>query len=177
MTASSQAEPEVSPQPAWLAALHRYGGFLVAPRKTLAVAPGDGHRDGLWLGVLYLVGTSIYPLAEAAATLVALHNLGALIGVFSILGRALLVPILVVVAAEVLLGPGRAHRRGLALVPLVLMGTLLHAGRQVGMRPPGGELAWTIAAAFVGASLLWWAKSSIEPRREDEDAGGKGGRA
>lgn len=169
MTASSQAEPEVTPQPAWLAALHRYGGFLIAPRKVLGgLSPGDGHRDGLWLGVLYLVGTSIYPLAEALATLVAVRNLGGLVAVFSILGRALLVPILVVVAAEVLLGPGRAHRRGLALVPLVVAGTLVHAARQVGLRPPGAELAWTIAAAVAGVWLLWWAKPSIEPRRDDD---------
>ena len=38
-----------------VSALRRYGGILVRPRATAqGLAPDEGARDGLWLGLLYL---------------------------------------------------------------------------------------------------------------------------
>ena len=102
--------------------LSRTGGVLVTPRRAVAsLAPGEGMRDGLWLGLLYLVGGHLYPVIEALATLVAVRNWGGVMVVFSSLG-VLLAPILASILAETILGAERGTLRGLCLAPLVLVG-------------------------------------------------------
>ena len=116
--------------------------------------------------MLYLLGTGIYPLAESIATLLAVGNLGGLVGIGSVLGRALIAPILVLVAAETVLGRSRARLRGVALVPLVLVGTVMHALSQTGHRVPGPDWAWTLATAIVGVVLVVWIKPVVVPEEE-----------
>lgn len=130
------------------------------------VGPGQGHRDGLWLSLLYLLGTAVYPLTESIATLVAVRNLGGLVGIGSVLGRALIAPILVLVAAETVLGRSRARLRGVALVPLVVVGTVMHSLSQMGHRVSGPDWAWTLAAAAVGVVLVMWIKPVVVPEEE-----------
>ena len=50
-------------------ALWRWGGMLIAPRRHVAQLDLDeGQRDGLTLGLLYLLGTSVLPMTESLAT-------------------------------------------------------------------------------------------------------------
>ncbi len=145
-------------------ALARYGGALVAPRATVAASgPEEGLRDGIWLSLLYLAVTSVYPVAEGFANWWATRNLGGIVMILSAFGRALIVPIVALVAVETILGQGRAHRRGLALVPMVVV---VLAMRQVPWRATVGvpylpELLAMLAA--VGWTL--WVRRSI-PEQE-----------
>jgi hypothetical protein len=144
-------------------ALVRWGGILVQPRATVrALGTDEGARDGWWLGALYLVGTSAYALAEALATLVAVRNLGGVLAVAMVLGRGLLPPILVLVVAETVLGRARAHRRGLALVPLVVVGAATHAARQLGHAAIDPVMA-AVVAGLLGVGLVWWVRAAVEP--------------
>ena len=145
-------------------ALARFGGALVAPRATVAAAgPDEGLRDGIWLSLLYLIVTSVYPVAEGFANLSATRNLGGVLMILSAFGRALIVPIVALVAAETILGQGRAHRRGLALVPMVV---IVLAMRQVPWRATVG-FAYLPELLAMLAAIGWtlWVKSSV-PEQE-----------
>ena len=77
---------------------------MVAPRRTVgALGPDEGTRDGLALGSLYVIGTSIYPMTVAIATVV---STGSLVALASGVARVLLTPIVVLVLVETLLGSG-----------------------------------------------------------------------
>jgi hypothetical protein len=152
-----------------LSALARWGGVLVAPRTTVAALPEqEGQRDGLWLGLLYVVGTSLYQLAEGVATLYAVRNYSGLLAVASILGRALLAPILTLVVAETILGKERSHRRGLSLVPLVVVGSVVHMARQMGHSLPLSELGAAVAGAVLGVGLVAWIRPVVPPEQRGD---------
>lgn len=139
-------------------ALARWGGALIAPRRTVAaLSAEDGARDGLVLGTLYVIGTALYPMTETLATVISTHSLVALA---SGVARVLLTPIVVLVLVETLLGGDRSHRGGLFLLPLVVAGTLAHVLATFEV--------WTVPALwpdFVGAAaaagLALWARTSI----------------
>lgn len=147
-------------------ALARFGGALVAPRATVvSLPPQQGRRDGVWLSLLYLGVTSIYPVAEGFANWWATRNLGGILMILSAFGRALILPIVALVASETILGRGRAYRRGLALVPMVLVALVL---RQLPWR---SAIGWPYVPEALGMLVVvgWtlWVRTSVP---EEADA-------
>lgn len=138
--------------------LARWGGALIAPRRTVAALRAeDGARDGLVLGTLYVIGTALYPMTDTLATVISTHSLVALA---SGVARVLLTPIVVLVLVETLLGGDRSHRGGLFLLPLVVLGTLAHmlATFEVLAIP---ALWPDFVGAAAAAGLALWTRTSI----------------
>ena len=100
----------------------RIGGMLLAPRDLLAsLSPETGTRDGAVLLLAYLLGVAVLPIGDAVADFWALRSLAAAPGLLRGLLPAL--PwLLTATALDWLLGPGRAHRVALCLVPLLVLG-------------------------------------------------------
>lgn len=150
---------------AGIGAFARWGGVLIAPRRTVAELSFDeGKRDGLVLGTLYVIGTALYPMTDTIATVISTHSLVALAAGVA---RVLLTPIVVLVLVETLLGGRRSHRGGLFLLPLVVLGTLAHilATFQVVSFPALGPDF--VGAAAAGALALWARKAvPVEPALE-----------
>jgi thiol-disulfide isomerase/thioredoxin len=129
----------------------RVGGILVRPRATVSsLDPDEGRRDGLWLGLLYLIGGHVHPLLEGVATLVAVRNWGGVMRVFSGLG-VLLAPILASIVAETILGPERRQRAGLCLAALVAVSVAAHGAGWLGVALP--VPGWVVAPVGVAASV------------------------
>lgn len=106
-------------------ALRRYGGMVVHPRTTArALRADEGAHDGLWLGLLYLLGMGTLEILRGIATARVTANLSGVLMLLAAVGRVLVVPIVVLVACETVLGRARSHRRGLMLVPLLLTVTV-----------------------------------------------------
>lgn len=150
---------------ALMRALWRYGGILTQPRATAkALRVDEGASDGLWLGGLYLLSVGTYRLMEGLATLLATANLNGLLMFLAALGRVVVVPILVLVACETVLGRDRAYRRGLLLVPMVLISAVAHelAIHGVGIRAYVPE----IIGGLVSVLLAWWVRPQIEAQKE-----------
>jgi hypothetical protein len=148
-----EPSPNTSPKPAMLQALERWGGALVAPRRTVAALDIDaGARDGLVLGALYVVGTSIYPMTAAIASVIATHSIVALL---SGVARVMLTPIVVLVLTETLLGSGRAYRGGVTLLPLVVVATLAHLLVLLQLPSLPGFWPDIVGAAAAAAYALW----------------------
>ncbi|MBV1861008.1 MAG: hypothetical protein KUG77_21505 [Nannocystaceae bacterium] len=146
-------------------ALARWGGVLIAPRRTVAgLAADEGRRDGLVLGTLYVVGTALYPMAETIATVLSTHSLVALAAGVA---RVLLTPIVVLVFVETLLGGARSHRGGLFLLPLVVLGTLAHTLATLEIVSVPALWPDFAGAAAAGVVALWARKSiPVEPAQE-----------
>lgn len=150
-----------------LSALDRLGGYLVAPRRTVAkLAQGVGMRDTLLLGLLYVLGTAVYPVAESVAGLWAMRNLGGVMMVVSSLGRALLIPIVATVIVDTVLGRARAHRDAVGLAPLVVFGVAGHALRQLGVDLPGAAYTPELVGAVFGVAAAAWVRPAVEPMEE-----------
>lgn len=142
--------------------LQRYGGMLVRPRATVAALdPKEGLHDGSWLGLLYLLGGHVHALMEAVATAVAVRNWSGLLVLGSQLGRSLLAPILVLLVAETVLGPGRRHRRGLCLVPLLLVAVASELLSRGGIAPPWPRLGPALVGGLASAGLAAWIRPAI----------------
>lgn len=149
-----------------LRALERWGAVLVAPRRTVAALhPDEGRRDGLILATLFVIGTSLYPMTSAVATVLSTHSLVALA---SGVARVLLTPILVSVLAETLLGGPRSYRGGLCLLPLVVVGTLVHGLALLEVQTLPG--LWPDIVGGVGAAgLALWIRPAVVPERESPE--------
>ncbi len=141
-----------------MGALTRWGGVLVAPRRSVGtLLPAEGRHDAIVLGTLYVLGTSVYPMTVAIATVVSTHSIVALA---SGVARVLLTPIVVLVLVETLLGRGRSHRGGLTLLPLVVIGTLAHVAATLGLPTLPG--LWPDLVGAVGAAgLALWIRRSV----------------
>lgn len=147
-------------------ALARYGGVLMAPRATVgALDPDEGERDGVWMSLLFVGAVGIAGLVAGAADLAATRNLNGLLMLLSALGRSLIVPIVALVGVETILGAARAHRRGLCLVPMVVVAALL---REI---PLSGVLSWAFApdviAIVAAVGMALWIRPAIPPREVD----------
>lgn len=144
--------------------LARYGGILVRPRATVAaLAPRVGAWDEWILVVLYVLGSQVERVAEALASLAALGFGSGILVFASGLGRAVLPPILVSVLVDGLLGRPRGHRRGVFLVPLVLVASLARLAEQHGLRLPGPGFLPELAGAIWCAGLALYARSAVPP--------------
>jgi len=146
-------------------ALSRYGGILVQPRATArALRPDEGVRDGLWLGVLYLLAVGTLDVLRGVATARATANFSGVVMLLAAVGRVLVVPIVVLVACEAVLGRARAHRRGLMLVPLLLVVAAAAelAVHGVGLPKFGPE----IVGAALSVALAWWVRAAVAPQEE-----------
>jgi hypothetical protein len=143
-------------------ALARYGGVLLAPRRTVMALPeGEGARDGIWLGLLFVIAVGLRGLVEGAADLAVTRNFSGVLMLVSSLGRGLLVPIIALVLAQTILGRERAHRSGLCLVPVVLAAAVL---REL---PVASLLPWPYAAEIVlvilAGALAVWIRPAVPP--------------
>lgn len=149
-------------------ALYRYGAILIRPRETAAALdPDEGIRDGLWLGVLFVLGGHVYPLMEAVATAWAVRNYSGALMLGAALGRSLVAPILVLVACETILGPGRGYRRGICLVPLVLVSVAAHLLVRVGVPVPGPTWGPAVVGGVASLALALWIRPSV-PALDEE---------
>jgi L-lactate permease len=150
-----------------LSLLERWGGYLIRPRAHAATLGVDeGRFDAVGLGLLYAIGTSVYPIVEAFAGLLAVHDLGGLLAFATAFGRVVLPPLLVIVAVETVLGSARSHQRAAGLLPLVIVGTAAHAARQLGWALPGGAFAPDLVGGLLGLGLAWWIRDAIRPVEE-----------
>ena len=150
-------------------ALRRYGGVMVAPRQAVArLRRGEGRYDGVILGLLYVFAVGSYDLIEGVAGLVATRDLGGLLMVASAAGRLALPPVLLLVAAETLLGESRAHRRGLALLPLLAVGVVAHELVWLGVKAP--NFAPELLGALGGLLLTWRIRPAVKPDAKPQGA-------
>ncbi|MCH9680382.1 MAG: hypothetical protein K0V04_03025 [Deltaproteobacteria bacterium] len=135
------------------------------PRATVReLGPDEGARDGLWLGGLYLFALGTLEILRGIATARATANLSGVLMMLASVGRVLVVPIVVLVACETILGRARAHRRGLMLVPLVVVAALGHelAVHGYGLRAFVPE----IVGGLLSIALTWRVRGEIEPQQE-----------
>ena len=149
--------------------LERWGGFFVSPGTHAAsLSPHEGRRDALWLGLLYVAGTSLYGLVEAFANLVVVRNMGGVLSVLAEVGRIAIAPILTLVVVETVLGAERSYRRGIGLLPLVVFATVAHAATQMGVDLGLPTYAPEIAGGLLGAGLARWIRPNVAPLEDDQ---------
>ncbi len=148
-----------------LAALRRYGGILVRPRATVAALdPQVGSWDEWVLTALFVLGSQAERMAEAVASVAAIGlGNGALI-LASAAGRAVLPPILVSVLVDALLGRSRGYRRGVVVVPLVLVASAARLASHAGIFMPGPSFMPEAIGAAWCAVLALWIRSAVPPR-------------
>jgi len=148
-----------------LRALWRYGGLLWRPRATArALAPDEGRWDGLVLGLLYVACVGTLDVLKGVAMARVTADLGGLLMLVSAVGRVLVAPIVVLVACETVLGRSRSHRRGLLLLPLVVVAAVAHEAAARGMHVPA--LAPEIAGGLLSILLAWWVRPELAPQEE-----------
>lgn len=140
---------------------------MVAPRRTVgALSPDEGGRDGLALGSLYVVGTSIYPMTVAIATVI---STGSLVALASGVARVLLTPIVVLVLVETLLGSKRSYRAGVTLLPMVLVTTVAHVLALFQL--PSLPSVWPdVVGASATVVFALWIRSVIVPEQPTESS-------
>lgn len=146
-------------------ALWRYGGVLIQPRRTVsALEATEGRRDGLVLGLLYLVSVGTLELLRAVAAARVTADLGGLVMLAAALGRVLVAPIVVLVVCETVLGRTRSHRRGLMLVPMLVVVTLAHELAARGHALP--SLVPELVGGALAVALSWWVRPVVAPEEE-----------
>lgn len=130
------------------------------PRVTLAALdPGEGTRDGLWLGLLYVLGSHVMPLLEGVATVVAVRNWSGVLLLISGLGMVLLAPILASILAETILGPERGQRSGLCIAALLVVGLAAQAVTRGGGSVPGPSWLPAVVGIAASAGLAAWLRT------------------
>ncbi len=151
-----------------MSVLDRIGGALVAPRATAAALPATaGAHDGALLVALVVFGGHLVPVAEALARALVAGNLGGVAAMLATLARVVLIPVVLLTLCEGLLGRGRDHRRGLALVPFVAVGLAAHALElTVGWRAPN-SYAVPATGALLSAALARWMRPAVPVWAQD----------
>jgi hypothetical protein len=154
-----------------LAAIQRWGGILVQPRRTLEALRhgprGLGRHDGWWLMGLYVVGSQIQRLTEAVAKF---EVIGSFAMLFNAIAIALLAPVLVALLVEGLVGVERARYRNLPIAALVLVATLGTLLRSFHVDLPGPTyLPEMLGTAWAGGLAIWIRKTMpAEPEPKEE---------
>lgn len=152
-----------------LRALARYGGILVRPRATVAALdPREGRWDEWVLTLLYVAGSQVGRVAEALASVAAVGFSNGALVLASVVGRAVLPPILVSVLVDSLLGRARGYRRGLFIAPLVLISTLGRVLALNGFRLPGPAFMPELVGAIVCAAVAFVVRGSVPEEGEDK---------
>jgi thiol-disulfide isomerase/thioredoxin len=143
--------------------LARVGAALVAPRALLARLPeGSGSHDGAALLAAYALAVALPVTGDALADFLALRSLGAAPGLLR--GLLPLLPWLLTAAAvEWRLGPTRAHRAALCMVPLLLVDGLAHLLRRQGVPLPGPAEATAALGGLVALAVATAARGTIPP--------------
>lgn len=156
--------------------LARYGGVLVRPRATLAeLSLEEGRWDGVVLGLAYLASSQLLGLARGLAGLVATQDFNGVLVFGQALGRGLLPPILVLFIIESLLAPEQNYRRGVYLLPLVLLAALARLLTIAGMIGSAGAAlsfppyAPEIAGAILCAVLVLRTRGVVPPEPSEEE--------
>jgi thiol-disulfide isomerase/thioredoxin len=151
--------------------LQRCGGVLIRPQATLAeLAPGEGRRDAWVLAGLWLLGSQVERLTEAAARFEAL---GSVLLLVNVLALALLTPLLVGLVVEGIVGVARSRYRQLPLVALVAVATIGNLLRQQGVELPGPRyLPEMLGAAWAVGLAVWIRKRMPAAEHEPEDQSG-----
>jgi hypothetical protein len=145
-----------------LRALWRYGGLLVQPRATVrALRPDEGRWDGLVLGLLYLLAVGTLEVLRGVAMARVTADLGGLLMLVAAVGRVLVAPIVVLVACETVLGRARSQRRGLMLLPLLVVAALAHEAAAQGL--PVRSLVPEVAGGLLSVALAWWVRPAVAP--------------
>ena len=156
---------EATPMSPLLRALWRYGGLLIRPRATArALRADEGRWDGLALGGLYVLCMGTLELLRGVAMARVTADLGGVLMLAAALGRVMVAPIVVLVACETVLGRARSHRRGLLLLPMLVVAALAHEAAAQGW--PVRELLPEIAGGLGSIALAWWVKDEIAPQEE-----------
>lgn len=156
--------------------LARYGGILLRPRATVAALdPRVGTWDEWILTLLYVLGSQVGRVAEAIASVAAVGLGNGILVLASGVGRAVLPPILVSVLVDSLLGRARGYRRGVFIVPLVLIASLARLGVQAGVRFPGPSYMPELVAAVACAGLALYARSAVPAEDAGESKGEEDG--
>ncbi|WAS92403.1 TlpA family protein disulfide reductase [Nannocystis punicea] len=147
-------------------ALARWGGALLHPRATAAsLAPEDGARDGLLFILLFAAGAHLLPIGDAVADFTAMAGLAALPTLLS--GFTVLIPWLVTtLAVEAILGPQRAHRAALCLLPMLLVVALARLLAGAGHPLPVPKYSLEIFGAVLAAGLALWVRPAVCMSRE-----------
>lgn len=142
-------------------ALARWGGALLRPRTTFAaLGPDEGPRDGLLFLVLYAVGAHLLPIGDAVADFAAMASLAALPTLLS--GLVVLIPWLVAtLGVEAILGPSRAHRAALCLLPLLLVVVAARLAAGLGHPLPIPKYSIEVAGALLAAALALYVRPAI----------------
>lgn len=143
--------------------LQRIGGMLVAPRRTLAgLSPETGRHDGAALLAAYLLAVGLLPIGDALADFWALRSLAAAPGLLRALLPAL--PwLLAATALDWLLGPARAHRVALCLIPLLLVDALAHLLTDLGLSLPGPSYTAPVLGALAALLLAARVRAATPP--------------
>lgn len=151
---------------ALVTALSRWGGALVRPRATMAaLAPDDGPRDGILFLLLFALGAHLLPIGDAVADFVAMAGVAALPTLLS--GLTVLIPWLVAtLGVEAILGPQRAHRAALCLLPMLLVVVLARLLAGAGHPLPVPKYSIEIAGAALAALLALWVRPAVRLSRE-----------
>jgi hypothetical protein len=154
-----------------LAAIQRWGGILVLPRRTLEGLRdgpvGLGRFDGWWLMGLYLVGSQIQRLIEAVAKF---EVLGSYAMLFNAIAIALLAPVLVMLLVEGLVGVQRSRYRNLPIAALVAVATLGTLLRQLHVDVPGPTYLPEMLGTFWAAGLAIWIRNEMPADPDPQEA-------
>ncbi|MCY1066163.1 TlpA disulfide reductase family protein [Nannocystis sp. RBIL2] len=158
-------------------ALARWGGALLRPRATVAsLAPEDGPRDGLLFILLFAAGAHLLALGDAAADFAAMAGLAALPTLLA--GFTVLIPWLVTtLAVEAILGPLRAHRAALCMLPMLLVVVAARLAAGLGHPLPVPKYSIEIAGAVLAAGLALWIRPTVCLSRETAKPAPPAGRA
>ena len=139
---------------AWLT---RTGGVLVAPRASSALGSEEEGRFDATIGVcLFVLGSQLVHLVEAAAAVQAMPNWSGVTVFASALARAILPPILALFLFDSLLGTSHVRLRGRLLAPLVACATAAHLLVNAGYVVPGPAWAPEVVGIVWGAALAFF---------------------
>jgi len=143
--------------------LRRVGGALVAPRRLFEkLSPETGKHDGAALLGAYLLAVGLPAIGDALADFWALRSLAAAPGLLRALLPAL--PWLLAAAAlDWLLGPARAHRAALCLVPLLVIDALARLLVDLGVPLPGPGHAASVLGGLAALLLAARVRAGIPP--------------
>jgi hypothetical protein len=152
------------------AAIARWGGILVHPRRTLDAlreAPhGLGRFDGWWLMGLYVVGSQIQRLTEALAKF---EVLGSFAMLFNAIAVALLAPVLVALLVEGLVGVERSRHRNLPIAALVVVSTIGTLLRSFHVDLPGPTYLPEMLGTLWAAGLAIWIRKTMPAEPESPE--------